>query len=138
MLFLFSPLHFINGSPSHTKSSLVKYDIPPPPPPKIVLFFLICQYGSPMCACCVQGFLLESHGGQVVLWNTETWVKVQNFVGHRDRVEAVQLKIYNNTLPTGMVLSCSKDKTIKYWDIRRYTEYGPYQYLFHCLNTCCF
>ena len=30
------PFHFINGAPSHTKSSLVKYDTPPPPG---VLFF---------------------------------------------------------------------------------------------------
>ena len=32
----------------------------------------------------------------------------------------MQLKIYDASKPTGMVLSGSKDQTVKYWDITRW------------------
>ena len=68
----------------------------------------------------IQGILCVSHGKHIELWNTNTWEKLSTFRGHGDRVEAVQLKIYDASKPTGMVLSGSKDQTVKYWDITRW------------------
>ena len=68
---------------------------------------------------CMQGYLLGSHDREMSLWDTKTWQNVLSFTGHSDRVEAVQLKIYDATKLTGLVLSGCKDQTIKYWDITR-------------------
>ena len=48
------------------------------------------------------------------------WSELITFDGHIDRVESVQLKIYNAVgKVTGRILSSSRDMTIKYWNIKR-------------------
>ena len=48
MLFLLPPLHFINGAPSHTKSSLVKYDTPPSPSQSVLFFESVNMVALPV------------------------------------------------------------------------------------------
>ena len=36
------------------------------------------------------------------------------------RVESIQLKVYEEDYKHNIILSCSKDSTIKYWNIKRY------------------
>lgn len=43
------------------------------------------------------------------------------FKGHEDRVESVQLRLSGVGDPLmGVVVSASRDSTLKYWDIKRY------------------
>ena len=65
--------------------------------------------------------MVGSSGRQITLWDTRTWEVVTSFEGHFDRIDSVQLRIYDEQKVSGLILSASKDKTIKYWGIRRYT-----------------
>ena len=87
-----------------------------------ICLFIPSPYNAiaPAAVFFIQGILCVSHGKHIELWNTNTWEKLSTFRGHGDRVEAVQLKIYDASKPTGMVLSGSKDQTVKYWDITRW------------------
>ena len=62
-----------------------------------------------------------SAGDVITLWSTSDWGKVRQFKGHEDRVESVQLRLSGVSEPLmGMVVSASRDTTLKYWDIKRY------------------
>ena len=62
-----------------------------------------------------------SAGDVITLWATSDWSKVKQFKGHEDRVESVQLRLSGSGDPLmGMVVSASRDTTVKYWDIKRY------------------
>lgn len=64
-----------------------------------------------------------SAGDVITLWSTSDWGKVRQFKGHEDRVESVQLRLSGSGVgdpPMGMVVSASRDTTLKYWDIKRY------------------
>ena len=71
-----------------------------------------------------------SAGDVITIWATSDWNKVKQFKGHEDRVESVQLQLRGRgSPPAGMVVSSSRDATIKYWDINRYS---CVQYRFKC------
>ena len=62
-----------------------------------------------------------SAGDVITLWTTSDWSKVKEFKGHEDRVESVQLRLRDGCDPLmGVVISASRDTTVKYWDIYRY------------------
>ena len=62
-----------------------------------------------------------SAGDAITLWSTSDWGKVRQFKGHEDRVESVQLRLSGMGEPLmGVVVSASRDTTLKYWDINRY------------------
>ena len=62
-------------------------------------------------------------GDMITLWATSDWSKVSQFKGHEDRVESVQLRLSGVGDPLmGVVVSASRDTTVKYWDIKRYTH----------------
>lgn len=65
-----------------------------------------------------QGFLAGSYGREIRVWRTEMWEEVLTFRGHSGRVESVFLRVYNAKKGSGIVLSASRDKTVKYWDIK--------------------
>lgn len=62
-----------------------------------------------------------SAGDVITLWSTSDWGKVRQFKGHEDRVESVQLRLSGGRSDPlmGMVVSASRDTTLKYWDIKR-------------------
>ena len=59
------------------------------------------------------------------MWDADNLKKISQFKGHEERVESVQLIIHDRTLYQGLVLSASRDKTVKYWDIKRYVLSMP-------------
>ncbi len=67
----------------------------------------------------MQGFLGCSCGRQISLWATGNWEEVATFNGHIGRIDSIQLRINNPSNVSGILLSASRDKTIKYWDIKR-------------------
>ena len=63
-----------------------------------------------------------SAGDVITLWTTSNWSKVKQFKGHEDRVESVQLRLRGGYDPLmGVVISASRDTSVKYWDVYRYT-----------------
>lgn len=75
-------------------------------------------------------------GVVITLWSANNAKKIKQFLGHENRwvcllllcilhtfmcrVESIQLKVYEDDYKHNIILSCSKDSTIKYWNIKRY------------------
>ena len=75
-------------------------------------------------------------GTVISLWSANNAKKIKQFLGHENRwvwllllcmlhmymcrVESIQLKVYEDDYRHNIILSCSKDSTIKYWNIKRY------------------
>ena len=74
----------------------------------------------------MQGYVVCCHGDLITMWMTSDWSKVRQFKGHEDRVESVQLRLTSRGGReggvAGTVVSASRDRTVKYWDINRYQE----------------
>ncbi|KAL5459873.1 hypothetical protein EMCRGX_G033260 [Ephydatia muelleri] len=74
-----------------------------------------------------EGYIASCSGSTITLWSVDGWKKVMEFQGHEGqvmvgvgregRVECAQLRVRDPTNCAGTVLSSSRDKTIKYWDI---------------------
>lgn len=68
-----------------------------------------------------QGHLAVGSGQLVSLWNLETGALVNEFKGHKGRVESIKLKfmMVNGKKEAGLIVSSGKDGLIKYWDIEQ-------------------
>lgn len=68
-----------------------------------------------------QGHLAVGSGQLVSLWNLETGAFVNEFKGHKGRIESIKLKfmMVNGKKEAGLIVSSGKDGLIKYWDIER-------------------
>ena len=74
-----------------------------------------------------------SAGNVITVWMTLDWSIVREFKGHEDRVESVQLRLSGQSNPpNGIVISASRDTTIKYWDINRYVSDEVVYYVSVC------
>ena len=69
---------------------------------------------------CLQDFLVGCYGRRITIWNTETWEVFASFIAHDDRVDSVKLWMSgHHAVPTGLLLSGSQDKSVKYWNVNR-------------------
>lgn len=68
-----------------------------------------------------QGHLAVGSGQLVSLWNLETGAFVNEFKGHKGRIESIKLKfmMVNGKKEAGLIVSAGKDGLIKYWDIEQ-------------------
>ena len=64
-------------------------------------------------------------GDIITVWRTSDWSEIIQFKGHEDRVESVQLRLTGRNTPSnGIVVSASRDRTVKYWDMQRYAMHN--------------
>lgn len=68
-----------------------------------------------------QGHVVVGSGQLVSLWNLETGACVNEFKGHKGRIESIKLKfiMVNGKKEAGLIVSAGKDGLIKYWDIEQ-------------------
>lgn len=68
-----------------------------------------------------QGYVAVGSGHLVSLWNLETGACVNEFKGHKGRIESIKLKfmMVNGKKEAGLIVSAGKDGLIKYWDIEQ-------------------
>jgi WD40 repeat protein len=62
-----------------------------------------------------KGWLAWSSGTTVSVWDSLHWRKRCELTGHEDRVECVQLKVHEERSGRGLVLTSSRDSTVRYW-----------------------
>ncbi|XP_065883769.1 F-box/WD repeat-containing protein 7-like [Dysidea avara] len=65
-----------------------------------------------------QGYLVCAAGMVITLWSANGAKKIKQFHGHENRVETVQLKVYEDDYKHNIILSSSKDCKIKYWNTK--------------------
>jgi WD40 repeat protein len=78
---------------------------------------MVGQRGSPPITSLSwsKGWLAWSSGGVVSVWDTAHWRKKSELAGHEDRVESVQLKVHEVASGRGLVITGSRDATVRYW-----------------------
>ncbi|KAK3707206.1 hypothetical protein QZH41_019558, partial [Actinostola sp. cb2023] len=79
-----------------------------------------------------QGHLAVATGTVISLWNLCTGACLQEFKGHKGRIESIRLRfLMVNELKkeSGLIVSAGKDSMIKYWDIEEKYDEGS------CIQT---